>query len=75
MCYVVVGWNIFMDQQNDIINLTFCILVLVNMLQKLLFATIPLAFTILNVKMLTRSKLTMDSRFIFSFATMQAKKN
>jgi hypothetical protein len=64
-----------MDQQNDIINLTFCILVLVNMLQKLLFATIPLAFTILNVKMLTRSKLTMDSRFIFSFATMQAKKN
>jgi hypothetical protein len=61
-----------MDQQNDTINLTFCILVLVNLLQELLFATIPLAFNILDAKMLTISKFTMDSRFILSFATMQA---
>jgi hypothetical protein len=72
MCYVVVSLNIFMDQQNDTINLTFCILILVNLLQKLLFATILLAFNILDAKMLTRSKFTMDSRFILPFATMQS---
>jgi hypothetical protein len=61
-----------MDQQNDTINLTLCILVLVNLLQQLLFATILLAFNILDAKMLKRSKFTMDSRFILPFATMQA---
>jgi hypothetical protein len=64
-----------MDQQNGNINLTFCILILVNFLQELLFATILLAFNILDAKMLTRFKFTMDSRFILPFPTMQAPKN
>lgn len=71
MCYVVVSLNIFMDQQNDTINLTFCILVLVNLLQEVLFATILLALNNLDAKMLIRSKFTMDSRFILPFATIQ----
>jgi hypothetical protein len=64
-----------MDQQNDAIDLTFCISVLVNLLQELLFATILLALNILDAKMLIRSKFTMDSRFILPFPTMQAPKN
>jgi len=61
-----------MDQQNDTIHFTFCILVLVNLLQELLFATILLTLNILDAKMLIRSKFTMGSRFILPFATMQA---